>query len=235
MHVTPDRAEVLALVRSSPAYVAVHDKVGWVGIFGQEHVVEDPVGARPVRSQDSCALERFWDTFIAPNDIVFEVAQDWVDGFDVVRDATIVTTLAPGVVVRTPAHLIYQTGYEDGELKVRRMAAYWEPRPVYLQLMRPRRAYVVAAVSQFAHMFRTLGVVAALQFVGAARYVGRHRRRTLLTKLAVSGIRDVSKVIVSGNSVTASGTLDGAPVAVIADFAPRSRAFRSLKTYGDPA
>jgi len=233
--VMPDRAEVLALVRSSPAYVAVHDKVGWVGIFGQEHVVEDPVGARPVRSQVPCALERFWDTFIAPNEIVFEVARDWVDGFDVVRDATIVTTLRPGVVVRTPAHLIYQTAYEDGALKVRRMAAYWEPRPVYLQLMRPRRTYVVAALGQFAHMFRTLGVGAALQFVGAARYVGRRRKQLLLAELAANGIREVSKVIASGTSVTASGTLDGAPVAVIADFVPRSHTLRRLTTYEDLA
>ncbi|KRC65538.1 hypothetical protein ASE12_12705 [Aeromicrobium sp. Root236] len=232
---TPDRAEVLALVRSSPAYVAVHDKVGWVGIFGQEHVVEDPVGAGPVRSQEPCALERFWDTFIAPNDIAFEVAQDWIDGFDVVRDATIVTTLAPGVVVRTPAHLIYQTTYEDGALKVRRMAAYWEPLPVYRQLMLPRRAYVVAALGQFAHMFRTLGIGAALRFVGAARFVGRRRKQVLLAELAANGVREVSKVIAAGNSVTASGTQDGAPVAVIADFAPRSHTLRRLKTYEDLA
>ena len=231
----PDRAEVLALVRSSPAHVAVHDKVGWVGLFGQEHVVEDPVGAPPVRSQVPGALERFWDTFIAPNEIVFEVTRDWIDGFDVVRDATVVTTLAPGVVVRTPAHLIYQTGYEDGVLKVLRMAAYWEPRPVYRQLMRPRRSYVTAALRQFGHMFRTLGVGAALRFVGAARYVGRRRRRVLLAELETRGIRDVSKVIVAGHSVTASGILDAAPVAVIADFVPRSQKLRSLKTYREPA
>jgi hypothetical protein len=229
----PDRAEVLALVRSSPAFVADHDKAGWLGIFAREHVVEDPVGSRPVRSEEAGALERFWDTFIAPNEIEFQVARDWVHGFDVVRDVTIVSTLRPGVVVRTPAHLIYQTTYEDGVLKVRRMAAYWEPRPVYRQMMRPSPAHVAAGFGQFAHMFRTLGVGPSLQFIGAARHLGVRRKRELLGELAGEGIREVTKVIASGDSVTATGSLDDAAVAVIARFAPRSATLREMQIYGD--
>ena len=231
----PHRAEVLALVRSSPVLVAAHDKAGWLGIFGREHVVEDPVGARPVRSQDTGALERFWDTFIARNEIEFEVARDWVHGFDVVRDVTVVTTMRPGVVVRTPAHLIYQTVYEDGTLKVRRMAAYWEPRPVYRQMMRPTTAHVAAGLGQFAHMFRTLGVGPSLQFVGAARHIGWRRKRELLGELAGEGVSEVSKLIASGDSVTATGLLDGETVAVIARFAPRSTTLREMQIYGDRA
>lgn len=232
---SPPRAEVLALVRSSPAYVGEHDKAGWLGIFGDQHVVEDPVGSRPVRSEEAGALERFWDTFIAPNDIEFQVDQDWVDGLDVARDVTIVSTLRPGVVVHTPAHLLYQTGYEEGTLKVRRMAAHWEPRPVYLQLMRPSRAHLAAGVQQLVRMFRTLGVVPSLQFVGAARHLGRRRKRELLEKLAAEGITRVTKLIVSGRSVTASGELDGDPVAVIAWFRPRSHDLREMTVYADPA
>lgn len=232
---TPDRAKVLALVRSSPMYVGAHDKTGWIGIFGDHYVIEDPVGSRPVRSGDAGAIERFWDTFIAPNEIEFQVAHDWVDGFDVVRDVTIVTTLRPGVVVRTPAHLIYQTAYENGTLSVRRMAAHWEPVPVYLQLMRPTRAHVSAALGQFAHMFRTLGAGPSLQFIGAARFVGRRRKRVLLNALASRGFGNVTKLITSGRSVTASGTLDGTPAAAIAWFAPRSHTLRDLTTYSEPA
>lgn len=97
------------------------------------------MGAPPVRSEDAGALARFWDAFIAPNDIEFHVVQDWVDGFDVVRDVTIVTTMPAGVQVSTPAHLIYQTGDEDGVLKVRRMAAHWETVPVVRQVLHPTR------------------------------------------------------------------------------------------------
>jgi hypothetical protein len=232
---TQERAEVLALVRSSPVHVAAQDKAGWIGIFGRRHVVEDPVGSRPVRSEDSGSLARFWDTFIAPNQIEFQVAQDWVDGLDVVRDVTIVTTLRPGVVVRTPAHLIYQTTYEDGVLKVRRMAAHWEPRPVYLQLLRPTWAHVRAGLGQFARMFRTLGVVPSLQFVGAACHLGWRRKRVLRAELATKGITQLSKLIASGRSVTASGTVDGSPAAVIAWFAPRSHTLTEMKIYSDKA
>jgi len=232
---TPHRADVLALVRSSPTYVGAHDKAGWLGIFGRHHVVEDPVGSRPVRSADPGALSRFWDAFIAPNDIEFQVAQDWVDGFDVVRDVTIVTTLPNGVQVRTPAHLIYQTGHEDGTLKVRRMAAYWEPTPVYRQLMRPTRDHASAAVGQMAHIFRTLGIGQSLQFVGAARHLGTRRKRVVLDELAAQGITHVPKLIASAYSVTASCTLNDSPAAVIAQFAPRSRTIVDLSIYSDRA
>ncbi len=214
----PDQAELLALVRSSPAYVAAHDKAGWLGIFASLHVVEDPVGARPVRSDEPGALGRFWDTFIAPNTIEFEVAHDWVDGFDVVRDVTIVTTLRPGVVVRTPAHLLYETVYDGGVLRIRRMAAFWEPRPAYLQLMRPSRAHLGAALTQFIRMFRTLGAWPTVRFVGASRHVGWRRKRKLRNDPTIT------KVIASGSSLTATCQLDGAPAATINGKAYRVRA-----------
>lgn len=229
----PDRAEVLALVRSSPAFVAAHDKEGWLGIFARQHVVEDPVGSRPVRSEDPGALATFWDAFIAPNQIEFRVTRDWVDGFDVVRDVTIVSTLSTGVQVATPAHLIYQTTVDDGALKVRRMAAHWEPAPVFGQLMKPTRAHVVAGARQNRHMLRTLGVGQTMEFVGAIRGVGRRGKRIVLDELAAQGITETSKVIASGRSVTASCVVDGAPAAVIAHFEPRSRELRELKVYTD--
>ncbi|MDR7085402.1 hypothetical protein J2X11_000241 [Aeromicrobium panaciterrae] len=214
----PDRSEVLALVRSSPAFVAEFDKAGWIDIFGSLHVVEDPVGSRPVRSSESGGLGRFWDTFIAPNKIEFEVVNDWIDGFDVVRDVSIVTTLRPGVVVRTPAHLLYETAFEDGVLKVRRMAAHWEPRPVYRQLMKPSRAHLGAAIGQFARMFRILGVVQSLQFIGASRYFGWRRKRSLRDALESEGISEVSKLIASGRVVTASCVVGGKPSTVVARY-----------------
>ncbi len=90
------------------------------------------------------------------------------------------------------------------------MAAYWEPRPVYRQLMKPSRAHLAASVSQFAHLFRTLGVGQTLQFVGASRFIGWRRRRKVRSQL-----EGVSKVIVSGKSVSATCVIDGSPAAVI--------------------
>lgn len=204
-------------------------------MFGRTHLVEDPVGGRPVRSDEPGALARFWDAFIEPNEIEFRVEQDWVDGFDVVRDVTILSTLRAGVRVSTPAHLIYQTGYEDGVLKVRRMAAHWESLPVYCQLARPSRAHVAAGIGQFVHMFGTLGLGATLQFVGAVRSVGRRGKRVVLAALGEQGIGGVRKVIASGDTVTATVTIDGAPAAVIARLEPRSRTVVEMRIYTDPA
>ena len=227
----PDRDELLALVRSSPAYVAAHDRTGWLGIFADQHVVEDPVGSRPVRSEDEGALGRFWDTFIAPNDIVFNVEHDWVDGFDVVRDVTIVTTLRTGAQVETPAHLRYETTRQDGRLKVRRMAAHWESAPVYAQLMRPTKAHVSAALGQNAHMFRTLGFGPTMEFIGAVRSVGRKGKQTVRDAMET----ELTKVIASGNVVTANTVVDGQPAAVIATLDRKTRDILDLRIYTDLA
>lgn len=208
---TPSAAEVMAVVRLSPALVAVHDKSGWLDLFSSDHVVEDPVGSRPVPGTHPGDLRRFWDAFIAPNQIEFEVANDWVDGFEAVRDVVIVTTLRPGVMLRTPAHLLYETVFENGVLKVRRMAAHWEPRGSYRQLMRPSRAHLRAAMVQFAHLIRTLGIGQTAQFVGAARFIGWRRKRRLRAELGTS----VARVIVSGRSTTATFTANGSPAAMI--------------------
>ena len=70
------------------------------------------------RRRGAGPLGRFWETFIAPNQIRFLVENDFVDGLDVVRDLTIEITMAPGVVVHTPMHLLYELREEAGELNV---------------------------------------------------------------------------------------------------------------------
>ena len=107
--------DVYDVVKASPTAVAAHDKAGWIALFDQGYVIEDPVGSRPVRGD---AISGFWDAFIAPNDIAFNVHHDWVDGLHVVRDVTIVTSLATGLQVSTPAHLRYELVDRGGHLKV---------------------------------------------------------------------------------------------------------------------
>lgn len=218
--------EILGVVRSSPAYVARHDKDGWIGIFAEGYVIEDPVGSEPVRGE---AISAFWDTFIAPNDIVFVVHHEWVDGFDVVRDVTIETTLQTGVVVRTPAHLRYEL---DDSLKVTRMAAHWEPAPVFAQLMRPRTAYARSLGSMSLRMLRGLGLGGTLRFAGAVRSVGRRGKQALEQHLGDS-VEDLSKVIAAGSWVTASGRVDGRPAAVFARLDRRTRAVLDCRIYTD--
>lgn len=211
----PDPASVLSLVRTSPEAVAAHDKERWLALFADHHVVEDPVGSLPVRSEDPGALGRFWDAFIAPNDIVFHVDHDWVAGGQVVRDVTIETTMSTGASVRTPAHLLYDVVETDTGLRIARMAAHWEPAPVFAQLIRPRLANVRSLVGMSASMLTNLGPYGTLRFAGAVRSVGRGGKEAMREALGdqASGL---AKVIASGPVVTANAVVDDQPAAVIA-------------------
>jgi hypothetical protein len=124
-------ADVLTLVHSSPQLVAKHDKEGWVGIFADGAVVEDPVGSVSVRKgagvhKGDDELGRFWDTFIAPNEIIFETHLDVLVDKAVARDVTIHTSLPNGFKIGVGAHLLYEVGSVDGVLRVQRMRAFWE-------------------------------------------------------------------------------------------------------------
>ena len=217
------------MVRSSPAAVAAHDKSGWIALFDDDYVIEDPVGWRPVRGDD---ISRFWDAFIAPNDIEFVVHHDWIDGLHVVRDVTVVTTLGTGLQVRTPAHLRYELVQRDGALKVERMAAHWELLPNFAQLLRPRAPHIRSMAAMNASLIRNLGLRDTARYVGAIRSVGTKGKRAVRAYVGTR-VADLDKVIASGNVVTANGTVDGQPAAVIATLDRKTRNVLDCRIYTD--
>ena len=219
--------DVHDVVRSSPAAVAAHDKAGWIALFDADYVIEDPVGWRPVRGDD---ISNFWDAFIAPNDIRFDVHHDWIDGLHVVRDVDVVTTLGTGFVVTTPAHLRYELVERDGSLMVARMAAHWEVVPNIRQLMRPRAKHLRSMAVMNGSMLRNLGLRDTARFVGAARSVGAKGKRAVRAYLGTR-VDDLHKVIASGNVVTASCSVDGQPAAVIATLDRKTREVQDCRIY----
>jgi hypothetical protein len=110
--------------------VAAHDKAGWLALFCREAVIEDPVGTAPHRRGDSAKaidpLERFYETFIAQNQIRFESSLDVVAGYQMARDVVIHTQLASGINIEVAAYLLYKTVQEQGELRISHMAAHWD-------------------------------------------------------------------------------------------------------------
>lgn len=176
-----ESGDCMALVEQSPAAVAAHDKAAWLGLFASAYVVEDPVGSRPhmsaaagdaASSDRRAPLSRFYDTFIAPNDIRFQVDRDIVCGLHVVRDLTIEITMSPEVRVCTPVHLLYELAVENGELKIRRLAAHWELWPMLKQQMTAGRGSLVLGASLGWRMLRNLGVPGLAGFLGALSGVG---------------------------------------------------------------
>ncbi|MGH8458826.1 MAG: ketosteroid isomerase family protein, partial [Nevskiales bacterium] len=131
---TYSSTDLIAAVKQSPALVAVHDRARWCGLYAADGQVNDPVGSRP--HQGRAAIERFYDTFIAPNTIVFHVEQDIVCGMSVMRDLNIQTTMSTGVTLSVPMHLRYDLAEEGGVLKIRRLYAHWELPFMISQLLK---------------------------------------------------------------------------------------------------
>ncbi len=120
----PSRESIRALVARSPDRVAAHDRDGWLALFSDEAFIEDPVGSAPAPKAGG-VLGKFYDTFIAPHDIRFDVRDDYFLGNDVFRDVNIHTRVQAGVEVDVAAYLLYQLDETPGALHVRRMAAHW--------------------------------------------------------------------------------------------------------------
>lgn len=139
---SPD--QLLEAAKHSPAAVARHDGDAWVGLFTRHGVIEDPVGSRPHHAglpdcrsgvRGAAPLRRFYDTFIAPNEITFHVDRDVVVGPLVVRDLTIELDMGGGLVVGVPMHVIYEIAEEDGALKIAHLRAHWEMMPMVAQVI----------------------------------------------------------------------------------------------------
>lgn len=123
----PDARE---LGRRSRAAVEAKDREGWLDLFGDDAVVEDPIGPSPFdpegrghRGREGIAA--FYDTVIAPSErITFEIERSYLCGDEVADVGTIRTTLAGGrhvAVVRG----VY-TYRSDGTGKLAALRAYWE-------------------------------------------------------------------------------------------------------------
>lgn len=122
-------ARLLAAVQRSPELVAAHDRAGWCALYTDDGAVNDPVGSRPHRGP--AAIGRFYDTFIAPNQIVFHVEHDLVCGMTVWRDLEVETRMSTGLHLRVPMHLRYDLVEAHGVLKIQRLCAHWElPRMI---------------------------------------------------------------------------------------------------------
>ncbi|CAA0079351.1 Uncharacterised protein [BD1-7 clade bacterium] len=173
--------ELLEQVKKSPAAVAVHDKRAWMSIFAKYHVVEDPVGSTPhvgglydnaTGARGDGALSRFFDCFIQPNKIGFDVQQDVVCGNHVVRDLNINIEMSPAVKVTVPMHLLYELTEEDGEWKIQRLAAHWELMPMMGQLFGKGFACAGVLTGLTVRMLKLQGIGGMLGFSKAVFNIG---------------------------------------------------------------
>jgi hypothetical protein len=121
-----DRAgdpDPLEIVKRSPELVGVHDKDGWLALYTDDATLEDPVGGGVHRGP--AALGKFWDVFIAPNEVRFDPRFECGAGSLVVRCVTISTkTKVSEERFDLPAIIEYRTRGS----KIASLRAFWEPR-----------------------------------------------------------------------------------------------------------
>jgi steroid Delta-isomerase len=128
--------DVRELSLASMAAVAAGDREGWLELFAEDAVVEDPVGpsafdpeGRGHRGRE--AIAAFYDAVIAPNESVrFTIHQSFLSGEEVANVGVITITLPGGTAVEVDGVYTYRRS-PDGRIAALR--AYWEPdavRPV---------------------------------------------------------------------------------------------------------
>ena len=173
--------DCLDCVLKSPLAVTSKDQRAWLDIFARYCLVEDPVGSAPHLSgvydralgrRGNAPLMRFYNTFIAPYEIIFHVDRDVVEGLLVVRDLTIEIRMSARVRVHVPMHLMYELVEEQGELKIFRLAAHWEMLPSLRQQMSFGWDSVSAGLSAGWRMYRYLGLGGSAGFMRAIRSIG---------------------------------------------------------------
>lgn len=171
----PTRAELIAAAERSPAALGIHDRSGWVDLFAPHGRVEDPVGSQPHRGREQ--IERFYDTFIAPRDIVFHRHLDVVSDHSVIRDVTLEVRMGTSVVMNIPAYLRYDMEPADAALRIARMRAFWELPAMVVQFARAGLGAVPAGLGLAGGLLRNQGPLGAVGFAAGFRGVGGRGKR----------------------------------------------------------
>lgn len=205
------REQKLNAVLASPAAVNAKDRAAWVGIFARYSTVEDPVGSQPHSSggydhgsglRGHGALERFFDTFIAPNEITFHVDRDVICGDHVIRDLTIEIKMAEQVVVKVPMHLLYELTDEaceltskESELRISHLAAHWEAWPMVKQVLsKGVPAYKVLCALGW-RMMRIQGLGGALGFSKGFLGIGKTGKEAIEYFVSAINSRNTGELV----------------------------------------
>ena len=85
----------------SREYVHSHNKAGWLGLFSEDAIIEDPIGVSPIDEAGKghrgvAAREAFWENNIANSDIKIIIHQSYAAGLECANIVTLNTILTFG-------------------------------------------------------------------------------------------------------------------------------------------
>ena len=131
-------SEHLARTAGANSMRNVHakDKNGWLALFAEDAVIEDPVGVSPLdpsgqghRGKE--AIARFWDTVIAPGDVAMRVRESYASGNECANVVSLVNRMPGGIEIGTDCVIVYRV---DEVGRIVSLRAYWEFEKVAAQL-----------------------------------------------------------------------------------------------------
>lgn len=114
--------------RKSGQYVVEGNKAGWLGLFADDAIVQDPVGVSPLDPSGKGhhgkkAIEAFWDMAM-PNGIAsFEIRESHPAGDSCANVITLSNKLPDGTLIETDCVAVY-TANDQG--KITSLRAYWD-------------------------------------------------------------------------------------------------------------
>ncbi|ONM48125.1 nuclear transport factor 2 family protein [Nocardia donostiensis] len=222
----PTTTELLTAVLASPRAVAAHDRAAWVGLFTDDAVVNDPVGASP--HTGTAAIERFYDTFIAPNSIAFDVEHDFAGPGTILRDLAIEITMSTGATVRVPMHLRYELAGTDRGLRIAYLAAHWELPAMIARLLGTGPRGLGAGAKLGGLLIRNQGVGGLTGMARACTGVGGRGKRVAGALFAAASAGNTGAVtqLLGGRGIE---LVPGGSVPV-EEFVGRARGLRQGKT-----
>jgi ketosteroid isomerase-like protein len=117
------------LSRLSAERIKAHDREGWLALFEEDAVVQDPVGPS-VFDPDGKGhhgregIARFHDMAIAPNkDVAFEVHNSYLCGDEAANVVTLHITAGDDSKFKVPCVIVYKASPNG---KIASLRAFWE-------------------------------------------------------------------------------------------------------------
>ena len=116
---------------SSREYVHAHNKEGWLSLFAEDGVIEDPIGHSYLDPggnghRTSEQREAFWDNNIANSDINITIHQSYSVGSEVANHVTLAMVFEhEGRRMKQEVNGVF-TYAVDGEGKLKSLRGYWE-------------------------------------------------------------------------------------------------------------
>jgi len=116
---------------NSREYVHTHNREGWLSLFAEDGVIEDPIGPSYLDREGNGhrtpqQREAFWDNNIATSDINITIHQSYSVGSEVANHVTLATVFEyEGQRMKQEVNGVF-TYAVDGEGKLKSLRGYWE-------------------------------------------------------------------------------------------------------------